>query len=64
VSFEVARLAFDDPFAVTREDRRHDYGEDRYILLDMVQGRLHATRRARADYFGPIGRTTATTALP
>jgi hypothetical protein len=33
VSFEVARLAFDDAFAVDREDRREDYGEDRYTLL-------------------------------
>ena len=32
VSFEAARLAFDDPFAVVREDRRRDYGEDRYVL--------------------------------
>src|SRR5438128_8437681 len=36
VSFDAARLAFDDPFAVAREDRRQDYGEDRYILLGMV----------------------------
>jgi uncharacterized DUF497 family protein len=42
VSFEVARLAFDDPFGVAREDQRQDYGEDRYILLGMVQARLLA----------------------
>lgn len=42
VPFEVARLAFDDPFAVAREDRRELYGEDRYVLLGMVQGRLLA----------------------
>ena len=36
VSFEAARGAFDDPFAVVREDRRQNYGEDRYILLGMV----------------------------
>jgi hypothetical protein len=40
LSFEAARLAFDDPFAVAREDRRHDYGEDRYILLGMVESRV------------------------
>jgi len=40
VSFEVARLAFDDPFAVARDDRRRDYGEDRYMLLGMAQDRL------------------------
>ena len=51
VSFEAARLAFDDPFAVAREDRRQDYGEDRYILLGMVQDRMlavaHTQRGAR-----------------
>lgn len=40
VSFEAARLAFDDAFAVIREDRRQDYGEDRFILLGMVQEHL------------------------
>jgi uncharacterized DUF497 family protein len=40
VSFEAARLAFDDAFAVVREDRRQDYGEERFILLGMVQDHL------------------------
>ena len=26
-------LACNDAFAAVREDRRHDYGEDRYVLL-------------------------------
>jgi uncharacterized DUF497 family protein len=47
VSFEAARLAFDDSFAVAREDRRYDYGEDRYILLGMVQDRLLAVAYAQ-----------------
>jgi uncharacterized protein len=51
VSFEAARLAFDDPFAVVREDWRQDYGEVRYVLLGMVQDHLlavvHAQRGAR-----------------
>jgi len=42
VSFAAARLAFDDAFAVAREDRRQDYGEDRFILLGMVQDHLLA----------------------
>jgi uncharacterized protein len=42
VSFDAACLAFDDPFAVAREDRRQDYGEDRSLLLGMVEGRLLA----------------------
>jgi len=39
VSFEAAQLAFEDPFAVVREDRRQDYGEDRAVS--------HAQRGAR-----------------
>jgi hypothetical protein len=42
ISFEVARLAFDDIFGVERIDRRRRYGEDRFILLGMVQERLLA----------------------
>ena len=29
-----------NPFAVSREDRRQDYAEDRYVLLGMVEDRL------------------------
>ncbi len=46
VSFEAGRLAFDDAFAVVREDRRHDYGEERFILLGMAQERLLAVSYA------------------
>jgi uncharacterized DUF497 family protein len=42
VSFETARRAFDDAFAVEIDDRREDYGEDRYVLLGMVGRRLLA----------------------
>ena len=40
VSFETARLVFDDRSGIDREDRRADYGEDRYALLGMVGDRL------------------------
>lgn len=40
VSFEAARQACNDAFTAVREDRRHDYGEDRYVLLGMAQDRL------------------------
>jgi uncharacterized protein len=46
---EAARLAFDDPFAVVREDRRQDYGEDRYFLVGMIQDHLLAVVRAQRD---------------
>jgi uncharacterized protein len=40
VSFEQARDAFDDPFAVDFVDDREDYGEQRLILFGMVESRL------------------------
>jgi uncharacterized DUF497 family protein len=49
VRFEAARLAFDDAFAVVREDRRQNYGEDRFILLGMVQERLLAVAYTLRD---------------
>jgi hypothetical protein len=46
VSFEAARLAYEDPFAIVRGDHRQDYGEDRFILLGIVQERLLAVAYA------------------
>ena len=46
VSFEVARHAFDDVFSLEIEDRREKYGEERYVLLGMVQHRLLAVTYA------------------
>jgi uncharacterized protein len=40
VSFEQARAAFDDPFAIDFVDDREDYGEPRLILVGMVENRL------------------------
>src|SRR5690348_5773979 len=40
VSFERVRLVFADPFAVVRIDDREDYGEDRFIMIGMVEGTL------------------------
>jgi uncharacterized DUF497 family protein len=40
VSFEVARLVFDDPAMIDRIDDRDDYGEDRFNAIGMVRGEL------------------------
>jgi uncharacterized protein len=40
VSFDAAKEVFKDPFAIERLDDREDYGEDRYVILGMVDGRL------------------------
>ncbi|MBV9236098.1 MAG: BrnT family toxin [Xanthobacteraceae bacterium] len=49
VSFEAAKLAFSDMFAVIRQDRRQDYGEERFILLGTVQERLLAVSFTMRD---------------
>ena len=40
VRFEAACEVFQDPFALEWLDDREDYGEDRYIILGMVENRL------------------------
>lgn len=40
VTFEAAREAFADPFALDWLDESEDYGEDRYALIGMAEGRL------------------------
>jgi uncharacterized DUF497 family protein len=40
VSFEAARKVFEDPFATERLDDREDYGEERYNILGVVDGRI------------------------
>jgi putative transcriptional regulator len=42
VSFDVARLAFNDAFATEIEDHRERYGEERYVLMGMVGQHLLA----------------------
>jgi hypothetical protein len=50
VAFETARLAFEDAFAVAREDGRENYGELRYVLLGMVDNRLlHVAYTTRGE---------------
>jgi uncharacterized protein len=40
MSFEAAKRVFQDPFAIERLDDRRDYGEDRYVITGMVDGRV------------------------
>ena len=40
VTFEMARDVFGDPFAIDWLDEREDYGEERFIIIGMVEGRL------------------------
>jgi uncharacterized DUF497 family protein len=51
MTFEMAREAFRDPFAVEWQDLEQDPSEVRYAVIAMVQGRLifvgYTMRRAR-----------------
>jgi uncharacterized DUF497 family protein len=40
VSFEAARLVFDDPASVDNIDDRENYSEDRFTITGMVNARL------------------------
>jgi len=40
VRFEAARDVFKDPFALDWLDEREPYGEERYVILGMVETRL------------------------
>jgi uncharacterized DUF497 family protein len=40
VTFEAARAVFKDPFALEWLDDRQNYGEERHVILGMVENRL------------------------
>ena len=61
VRFIAARAAFKDVFAVGGEDDRHDYGEERFYIIGMVDGRLlrslHRASRHHSNNLGASSRT-------
>ena len=40
VRFELAKTVFKDPFAIERVDDRQDYGEERFVIVGMADGRV------------------------
>jgi len=40
VSFELAKTVFRDPFAIERIDHRHDYGEERFVIIGMAEPQI------------------------
>jgi len=40
VSFEFAKGVFKDPFAVEFLDDREDYGEERFVVIGMIEGKI------------------------
>jgi hypothetical protein len=41
VPFEVAKRVLDDSACVVLEDARQDYGEERFVALGMINGRIY-----------------------
>jgi uncharacterized DUF497 family protein len=61
VSFEVAKLVFDDPRSLDEIDHRADYDEDRSNIIGMARGRLlTVTFTERAGRFRIISARKAT----
>ena len=63
ISFEMAREAFNDSFAVVRVDEHHDDNEERLALLGMVNNHLlfvsvHPPRGTNSHHLSPESRTT------
>src|SRR5665811_2546258 len=44
IIFEMARDVFKDPVAIEWLDDREDYGEDRYVIIGMVDRPAHISR--------------------
>lgn len=40
VSFDLAATVFRDPFAIERADDREEYGEERFVIVGMAEGRI------------------------
>jgi hypothetical protein len=61
VSFDVAKRAFKDPFAVEYLDDRQDYGEERFVLIGTVDTNvLFVTYSERKDVIRIISARRAT----
>lgn len=40
VTFELAKRAFEDPFAIEFLDDREDYGEERFVIIGLVDAHV------------------------
>jgi len=61
VSFELAKKVFKDPFAVEFLDDRQDYGEERFVIIGIVDGHiLYVAYTERKDVIRIISARRAT----
>jgi uncharacterized DUF497 family protein len=50
LTFDIGTAVFQDPFALDWRDDREDYGEDRYVIIGMVDDRvLYVAYTIRGD---------------
>jgi uncharacterized DUF497 family protein len=40
VSFDLAKTVFKDPFAIERLDDRQAYGEERFVIIGVAEGKI------------------------
>jgi uncharacterized DUF497 family protein len=40
VSFDLAKTVFNDPFAIDFLDDREEYGEERFVMIGMAEGKV------------------------
>jgi uncharacterized DUF497 family protein len=40
VSFDLAKTVFKDPFALEWLDEREEYGEERFVIIGMAEGKI------------------------
>ena len=60
VSFDFAKAAFKDPFAMEFLDDRHDYGEERFVMIGRVSESVfvcgvYRNARRNQNYLGSEG---------
>jgi uncharacterized DUF497 family protein len=61
VSFELAKKVFKDPFAMELVDGRQDYGQERFVVIGMVDGHiLYVAHTERKDVIRIISARRAT----
>ena len=61
VSFDMAKRVFKDPFAIEYLDDRQDYGEERFVIIGVVDGYiLYVAYTGRSDVIRVISARRAT----
>lgn len=61
VSFDLAKTVFNDPFALEWLDEREEYGEERFVIIGMAEGKVllfcgvYGTRGAHSHHFSAQG---------